>query len=71
MSAQIATTTTDPYAGRKATSFKVEQAIYLLLAVVEALVGMRLVLRLLGANAEAGFAQLVYGVSAPVVFRCR
>lgn len=67
MSAQLATTTTDPYAGRKANSYKVQQGIYLLLGVVEVVIGARFVLRLLGANADAGFAQFIYGLSAPLV----
>lgn len=62
-----ATTTADPFAGRKASSYKVQQGIYLLFGVVEALIAIRFVLRLLGANAEAGFAQLIYGVTAPFV----
>ncbi|MDQ6857527.1 MAG: YggT family protein [Chloroflexota bacterium] len=31
------------------------------------LLAIRFVLRLLGANAQAGFAQLIYGVTAPLV----
>ena len=60
-------TTYDPYAGRRATSIKVSRAIYLILAVIEALLLIRLVLKALGANAEAGFAQLIYGVTGPLI----
>jgi hypothetical protein len=51
----------DPYAHRRATAQKAVQAIYLIFGIVEALLLIRFVLRLLGANAEAGFASFVYG----------
>ena len=60
-------TTYDPYAGRRATSIKVTRAIYLLLGLIEVLLAIRFVLKALAANAEAGFAQLIYGVTAPLV----
>ncbi len=41
------------------------QAIYLIFGIIEALLVIRLVLRVLGANPAAGFAQFVYGVTAP------
>ena len=60
-------TTYDPYAGRRATSIKVTRAIYLIFGVIEVLLLIRFVLKALGANAEAGFAQLIYGMTAPLV----
>jgi uncharacterized membrane protein len=60
-------TTYDPYAGRRATSMKITRAIYLLFGLIEALLVIRFVLKALAANAEAGFAQLIYGVTAPLV----
>jgi uncharacterized membrane protein len=60
-------TTYDPYAGRRATSIKITRAIYLLFGLIEALLVIRFVLKALAANAEAGFAQLIYGVTAPLV----
>jgi YggT family protein len=41
--------------------------IYLVLAVVEGLIAIRFVLKLLAANPEAGFATLIYGVTAPLL----
>ena len=41
--------------------------IYVVLAVVDGLIAMRFVLKLLAANPEAGFAQLIYGLTAPLV----
>ena len=60
-------TTYDPYAGRRLTSIKITRAIYLLFGLIEALLVIRFVLKALGANAEAGFAQLIYGVTGPLV----
>lgn len=37
------------------------------LAIVDGLIAIRFVLKLLAANPEAGFARLVYGVTAPMV----
>ena len=57
----------DPYAQRRGIASKVSQAIYLIFGIVEALLVLRFVLKLLGANAEAGFASFIYRVSAPLV----
>jgi YggT family protein len=57
----------DPYAGRRETSIKITRAIYLIFGLIEALLAIRFVLKALGANAEAGFAQLLYGVTGPLV----
>ena len=62
---QTATYTGDPYAARRMKTFKLTQAIYLLFAILEGLLAIRFVLRVLGANPAAGFAQLVYGITAP------
>jgi hypothetical protein len=56
---------TDPYARRRGTAYKVRQAIYLTFGIVEGLIAIRFVLRLLGANPRADFAEFVYGVTAP------
>lgn len=64
---QVESTVGDPYAGRRETAFKVQQGIYVLFGLLEALLVIRFVLRALGANAQAGFAQLIYGVTGPFV----
>lgn len=64
---QVESTIGDPYATRRENAFKWQQGIYLLFGVIEAVLAIRFVLRLFGANAQAGFAQLVYGATAPVV----
>jgi uncharacterized protein YggT (Ycf19 family) len=62
-----ATTVSDPYAARRHGAARIVQAIYLVFGVIEALIAMRIVLHALGANPNAGFAQLVYGLTAPLV----
>jgi len=57
----------DPYAGRRAMSIKLARAIYLVFGLLEGLLLIRFVLKALGANAEAGFAQLIYGLTGPLV----
>jgi hypothetical protein len=57
----------DPYAGRRATSARLVQAIYLVFGVIEGLLLIRFFLRALAANAEAGFAQAVYAVTGVLV----
>src|SRR5918912_3355348 len=64
---RTAATAYDPYAGRRHGAHRLVQAIYLVFGIIEALIAIRLVLRALGANADAGFAQFIYGVTAPLV----
>jgi YGGT family len=61
------TSISDPYAGRRAMSIKLTQGIYLIFGLIEALLLIRFVLKALGANAEAGFAQLIYGITGSLV----
>jgi hypothetical protein len=63
----VESTVADPYDTRRETAYKLRQGIYILFGFIEVLLTLRFVLRLLGANAEAGFAQLIYGVTAPLV----
>jgi uncharacterized protein YggT (Ycf19 family) len=57
----------DPYAERRGTTAKLVQLVWLVFGIVEALIAIRFVLRLLGANPNADFARLVDGVTAPLV----
>jgi hypothetical protein len=59
--------TVDPDASRRSTLYTVRQAIWLVFGLVEGLIAIRFVLRLLGASPNAGFAQLIYGVTAVLV----
>jgi hypothetical protein len=60
-------TTYDPYAARRLTSIKIIRGLYLLFGLIEALLVIRFVLKALGANAEAGFAQLINAVTGPLI----
>jgi hypothetical protein len=57
----------DPYAERRVASWRLVQAIYLVFGIVEGLIAIRFVLRALGANTGAGFAQFIYGITGPLV----
>ena len=57
----------DPYARRRGIASKVSQAIYLIFGIVESVLVIRFVLKLLGANPEAGFASFIYRISTPLV----
>jgi len=57
----------DPYEGRRLAAHRLTQVIYWVFALIEGLIAIRLILKLLGANPSAGFAQFIYGVTAPLV----
>ena len=61
---QLQTTTHDPFQGRRQTAYKLVQAIYLLFGFIDALIVIRVVLKLLAANPAATFAQWIYGMTA-------
>ena len=44
---------------------KIEQVVYLLLGILEAILALRVVLSLLGANVSNAFAHLIYSASGP------
>src|SRR3982074_3520651 len=41
--------------------------LYVVFAVIDGLIAIRFLLKLLAANPQAGFAQLIYGVTAPLM----
>lgn len=57
----------DLVAERRQRLFWAAQAIWLLAGALEALLGLRVLLKLMAANPENAFAQLIYGLSAPFV----
>jgi uncharacterized membrane protein len=63
----IETVAYDPYANRRMVAYRLTQFIYWLFGLIEGLIIIRFVLKALGANPSAGFAQFIYGVSAPFV----
>src|SRR5690349_19613622 len=54
----------DPYEGRRLAAYRLTQMIYWIFGLIEALILIRLVLKVLGANQTAGFAQFIYGITA-------
>jgi uncharacterized protein YggT (Ycf19 family) len=59
--------TVDYAAERQATLRKVSQFVGFVFGAIVALIGIRVVLRLIGANQENGFARFIDGVTAPFV----
>jgi uncharacterized protein YggT (Ycf19 family) len=57
----------DPYAGRRGATEKWVQAIHLVAGVVVGLIGIRFVLKALGANPNADFGYFIYAITEPLV----
>lgn len=57
----------DPYANRRMAAYRTTQLIYWIFGLIEALIAIRFVLKALGANPAAGFAEFIYGVTYPLV----
>jgi uncharacterized membrane protein len=57
----------DPYANRRIAAYRVNQMVYWIFGLIEGLILIRIVLKMLGANSAAGFAEFIYGVTAPLV----
>lgn len=57
----------DPYAGQRGASYKWVQAIHLVFGIVVGLVGIRFVLKALGANPDADFGYFMYTITEPLV----
>src|SRR5262249_16625161 len=57
----------DPYEGRRLAGYRLTQIIYWVFGLVEGLILVRLILKALGANQTAGFAQFIYGITGPLV----
>lgn len=50
----------------KKAIFRTYQVIWYILGVIEVVLALRVILKLLGANAESGFTNLIYSVSNPL-----
>ena len=57
----------DPYEGHRLAAYRLTQVVYWIFGLVEGLIAIRLVLKALGANPAAGFAQFIYGITTPLV----
>jgi hypothetical protein len=54
----------EPEEARRRQIEKINQVIWYVTGVLEALIGMRVVLRLMAANPQAGFARFIYGITS-------
>jgi len=57
----------DPFEGRRIAAFRLTQLVYWIFGLIEGIIAIRFVLKALGANPSAGFAQFMYGITAPLV----
>jgi hypothetical protein len=57
----------DPYQPRRGNAYKLVSLVYLVFGLIETLILIRFALKVLGANPEAGFAQLIYGLTSGLV----
>jgi uncharacterized membrane protein len=64
---RVETVAYDPYANRRMLAYRLTQLIYWVFGLIEGLILIRFVLKALGANPSAGFAQFIYGITAPFV----
>jgi hypothetical protein len=57
----------DPFESRRLAAYRITQLVYWVFGLIEGLIAIRFVLRALGANPSAGFAQFIYGITGPLV----
>ena len=48
-------------------TYRIAQTVYLIVGIVEALIIIRIALKLLAANSGVGFVHFIYGISSPLV----
>jgi hypothetical protein len=65
---EVISTQHEPEREQRIFSFKVTQLIWLLLGILEALIAMRIVLKLIGANPESPIVALIYGFTYLFLF---
>src|SRR5690349_15358411 len=57
----------DPYENRRLAAMRVTQLVYWIFGLIEGLIAVRFVLKALGANPSAGFAEFIYGITGVLV----
>src|SRR3977135_640483 len=57
----------DPFANRRLAAQRTVQLVYWVFGLIEGLILIRFILKALGANPSAGFAEFIYGITAPLV----
>ena len=65
---EVRTTQREPGLEQRIFTFKATYAIWLLLSVLEAAIGLRIILKLIAANPDNPFASLVYGFTNLFLF---
>ena len=58
---EVQTTQKEPDRDRRVFTFKATQLVWLLFGILEGLIGLRFLLKLIGANPESPFADFIYG----------
>jgi uncharacterized membrane protein len=53
----------DPYEGRRLMAIRLQQLVYWVFGLILGLIAIRFVLKALGANPSAGFAEFIYGIT--------
>ncbi len=64
---RVETVAYDPFADRRLAAQRIVQLVYWIFGLIEGLILIRFALKALGANPSAGFAQFIYGITAPLV----
>src|SRR5262249_59459221 len=57
----------DPYENRRQAAMRVTQLVYWVFGLIEGLIAIRFVLKALGANPSAGFAEVIFGMTRILV----
>ena len=57
----------DPFENRRLMAHRAQQLIYWVFGLIEGVIAIRFVLKALGANPSAGFAEFIYGITAPLI----
>ena len=65
--AYVAVEETDPLTARHSNAAWTARLVYFCFAVIEIVLGLRILLKLIAANPESGFTRIIYGVTAPFV----
>ena len=65
---EVRTSQTEPEREQRIFSFKVTQLVWLLLGILEALIALRIGLKLIGANPESPIVALIYGFTYLFLF---
>ncbi len=58
----------EPEREQRIFTFKATQLIWLMLGILETMIALRIMLLLIGANAESGIVAMIYALTAPFLF---